>query len=80
MTLFLGAPVIVDYNTFGQDVQNVAQVGSISSETEMRAGRLMPRGAPEARPETPSRLQIAKEDGLLIVVRVQTRRRITSRR
>jgi phosphate-selective porin OprO/OprP len=45
MTLSLGALVIVDYNTFGQDVQNVAQVGSIPSETELRAGRLMLRGA-----------------------------------
>jgi phosphate-selective porin len=44
MTLNLGLMAIVDFNTFDQDAANVAQVGDIASETELRAGRLMLRG------------------------------------
>jgi len=44
MTLNLGLMAIGDYNTFDQDTASVAQVGSVPSETELRAGRLMLRG------------------------------------
>ena len=44
MTLNLGLMAIGDYNMFDQDIASVAQVGSIPSETELRAGRLMLRG------------------------------------
>jgi hypothetical protein len=44
LTLSLGALVIFDFNAYQQDEENVAQVGDVQNEGELRAGRVMLRG------------------------------------